>query len=351
MLKKDYKKATLAELAELVGGTAVGDGALILNRVAPINLAAQGDITFVANPKYIAALESTDASAVIVNPDLGYDGSLARIEVASPYLAFAKVLTYMAVEPRVCQGIAEAAHVSGSAVIAEEVTISPGCYVGEKVSIGKGSFLAPGVVLGAGVTIGEDCLLHPGVVIREECRIGNRVILQPNAVIGSDGFGFAPDGEKYYKIPQVGIVVLEDDVEIGSCSCVDRAALGETLIRQGTKIDNGVQVGHNVEIGENSILVAHVAIAGSTVIGKHCTFGGQSGAIGHVKVGDNVTVVARGSVSTDVEGGQYIAGFPTMEHKDWLKASTSFARLPEMRRELSRLRKKIEELENRIERD
>jgi UDP-3-O-[3-hydroxymyristoyl] glucosamine N-acyltransferase len=178
--------------------------------------------------------------------------------------------------------------------------------------------------------------------------LGDRVVLQPNAVVGSDGFGFAPDGEMYFKIPQIGIVVLEDDVEIGACSCIDRAAMGQTLIKKGTKIDNLVQIGHNVEVGENTIMVAQVGIAGSAVIGKHCTFGGQSGSVGHIKVGDNVTVAARGTITGNTDGNQIMAGFPMMPHKDWLKASSSFSKLPEMRKELSRLNKKIAELENKL---
>ena len=167
-------------------------------------------------------------------------------------------------------------------------------------------------------------------------------------MIGSDGFGYAPDGETYYKIPQVGIVVIEDDVEIGASSSVDRAAMGRTLIGRGCKIDNQVQIAHNVEVGENTIMVAQTGIAGSAIIGKHCTFGGQSGMVGHVRAGDNITVVARGTITGNAESNQYLAGFPMMPHKEWLKASSGFARLPEMRREISRLHKKIEELENRM---
>ena len=342
------KTATLAELADLIDGRLVGDRDLTISRVAPIDAATTGDITFVSNPKYISALNSTGASAVIVRPDFGYDGNLPRIESDNPYLAFAQVLTHLAVETLPCQGVSESACIASSADIGPEVTVSAGCYVGENVKIGKGSYLHPGVILYDGVTIGEDCQLHSGTVIREECRIGNRVILQPNCTIGSDGLRFAPDGEKYFKIPQVGTVVIEDDVEIGSCSCVDRAALGQTLVKQGTKIDNLVHVGHNVEVGENTIMVAQVGIAGSTIIGNHCTFGGQSAAIGHLKIGDNVTVVARGGVSADTEGNQAVASFPTMPHKQWLKASSGFAKLPEMRKEIQRLKKQIDDLENRM---
>lgn len=348
MNQKEAKKATLAELAELTGGRVVGDGSLTVSRVAPIHVAEDGDIAFVSNPKYISALETTAATAVIIHPDLGYDGEKPYIESKNPYLAFAKILTHLSSDKPECKGLSESAFISASARIGDDVTVSPGCFVGEHVTIGAGSYLYPGVALYDHVVVGENALLHAGAVVREGCQIGHRVILQPNVVIGSDGFGFAPDGDTYFKIPQVGIVVIEDDVEIGACSTVDRAAMGQTRVRKGSKIDNLVQIGHNVEIGENTLLVAQTGIAGSTVIGNHCTFGGQSGTVGHIKVGDNVTVVARGSVTKNVEGSQILAGFPMMPHKEWLKANSSVSKLPNMRKELSRLNKKIKELENRM---
>jgi UDP-3-O-[3-hydroxymyristoyl] glucosamine N-acyltransferase len=205
--------------------------------------------------------------------------------------------------------------------------------------------LHPNVTVYPWAEIGEDCTVYAGVVIRERCVLGNRVIVQPNAVIGSDGFGFAPDGQRYVKIPQVGRVVVEDDVEIGAGTCVDRGTLNDTRIRRGTKIDNLVQIGHNAQIGEDCILVAQVGISGSTVIGRHCTFGGQSAASGHLKVGDNVTIAARGGVSGDVEPNQVMAGFPLQPHREWLKAAMTMTHLPEMRRELHQLRQRLQALE------
>lgn len=342
------KTATLTELAALIGGKLVGDGDITVTRLMPTNLAGEGDITFVVSAKYLPMLDDSSASAVIVHPDFDYSGKIPRIEMNNPYLAFAKVQTFLAVNKPEYMGVSEVASVAETAQIAGEVTVYPGCVVGENVTVGKGSCLYPGVVLYDDSQVGEDCQLHAGAIVREGCKLGDRVILQPNAVIGSDGFGFAPDGEKYFKIPQVGIVVLEDDVEIGACSCVDRAAMGQTLIKKGTKIDNLVQIGHGAEIGENTIMVAQVGIAGSTVIGKHCTFGGQSGSVGHIKVGDNVTVAARGTTTGNTESNQIMAGFPMMPHKEWLKASSSFSKLPEIRKELSRLNKKIAELENKM---
>ncbi len=348
MNRTKSKSASLAELAALFGGRVVGDGNLVVHRMAPTQIAGEGDITFVVSPKYLPMLEGSKASAVIVHAGFGYQGEIPRIETDNPYLAFARVQTHFSVEPPACKGLADTASIAATAEIEEGVTISPGCIVGENVRIGRGSYLHPGVVLYDDVVVGEDCQIHAGVVIREQCRVGNRVILHPNAVIGADGFGFAPDGETYFKIPQVGIVVIEDDVEIGACSCVDRAAFGQTLVGAGSKIDNLVQVAHNVRIGKNAILVAQVGIAGSSVIGDHCTFGGQSASVGHNKVGNNVTVVARGTAAGEIEDNQTVAGFPMMPHKEWLKASSAFSKLPEMRRELSRLQKKIDELEKRL---
>ena len=342
--------ATLHQLAELIGGQVQGDPALEIARVYPIDQAGEGDITFVANPKYLAKLDQCRASAIIVTPGVTAAGRNLLI-CANPYLAFAKILTFLQVPPHPVKGVMSGAHVAESATLAEGVTIYPGCVVGENVQIGAGSTLYPGVVLYDDVVIGNDCLLHAGVIVREGCVLRNRVILQPSAVIGSDGFGFAPDGAAYYKIPQVGIVVLEEDVEIGAGSCIDRAALGETRIRRGTKLDNLVQIGHNVELGEDCILVAQVGIAGSSKIGQHCTFGGQAAVAGHLTVGDNVMIGGRGGATNNVASNQILSGAPLIPHKQWLKASMSFSKLPEMRKELQRLAKRLEELEAQVKKD
>jgi UDP-3-O-[3-hydroxymyristoyl] glucosamine N-acyltransferase len=339
--------ATLNELAELVGGTVVGNGDLEIRRVAPIDQAREGDITFVANPKYLSRLKDTRASAVIVTPGVEAHG-FSRIVCSNPYLAFAKILTFFQARKPAARGVMPGAFVDPSACLGEGVTIHPGCVVGENVTVGKGTILYPGVVLYQDASVGEDCILHAGVVVREGCRIGHRVILQPTAVIGSDGFGFAPDGSRYYKIPQVGTVVIEDDVEIGAATCVDRATLGVTRIKRGAKIDNLVQIGHNVVVGEDTVLVSQVGIAGSTEIGNHCTFGGQAATAGHLKVGDNVTIGARGGVTNNLDGHQFLSGLPAIPHKEWLKASMSFTKLPEMRKEFSRLKARLEELEKLV---
>ncbi|MEZ4598878.1 MAG: UDP-3-O-(3-hydroxymyristoyl)glucosamine N-acyltransferase [Syntrophotaleaceae bacterium] len=335
---------TLKELADLVGGSVSGDESLEIHRVAAIDSAQPGEITFLANPKYLPLLQTTRASAIIVRPEVDASGR-NLLKCDNPYLAFAKVLTTLHVRPPEVRGIMPGACVDADARIAEGATVYPGCVVGKNAVVGTGTTLFPGVILYDDVSVGENCLIHAGVVIRERCRVGNRVIIQPGAVIGSDGFGYAPDGEGYFKIPQVGIVVLEDDVEIGANTCLDRAAMGETRIGRGTKVDNLVQLAHGVKVGEHSILVAQVGIAGSTTIGNRCTLGGQVGVAGHIKIGDRTMIGAQSGVANNIEGGQIYSGSPVIPHKDWLRASMTFAKLPEMRRELTRLRRQIEELE------
>lgn len=344
-------KTSLAVLADLVGGCVSGDPSTSVCGVAPLDQAGPEQISFLANPKYQSQLAGCRAAAVIVHPSL--DGSVDKplLLAKNPYLAFAKILTYFAVPPNLGQGILPGAHVHPDASVAEDVTISPGCVVARGARIGRGTILHPNVVIGEEAVLGEDCLIHANVTVREKCLIGNRVIMQPGAVIGSDGFGFAPDGSRYFKIPQVGHVVIEDDVEIGSCTCVDRGTLGVTRIGRGTKIDNLVQIAHNVQIGEDTVMAAHVGIAGSAVVGNHCTFGGQSAAAGHIRVGDNVTLAGRGGISNNAADNQTLAGVPAIPHRDWLKATMTFAHLPDMRRELRSLKSELDLLKRKLSKD
>lgn len=336
---------TLGELTALVGGDLRGDAGVLIRGVAPLEKAGTGEISFLANPKYRNQLEQTSATAVIVHPSL--DGVIDRPLLLSrnPYLAFARVLAHFHPDPVLPHGVLPGAVVDPAAEVHPTATVSAGCVVGAGVRIAAGVVLHPRVVVYPGTEIGKDTIVHAGVVIRERCVLGQRVIVQPNAVIGSDGFGFAPDGSRYIKIPQVGRVIVEDDVEIGACTCIDRGTLGDTLIGRGTKIDNQVQIAHNARIGEDCVLVAQVGISGSTEIGRHCTFGGQSATSGHLKVGDNVTIAARGGVSNNVDANQVMAGFPLMVHRDWLRMAMTMTNLPEMRRELSQLRRRLLELE------
>jgi UDP-3-O-[3-hydroxymyristoyl] glucosamine N-acyltransferase len=342
------EKTSLAVLADLVGGCVSGDPSTVVYGVAPLDLAGPEHISFLANPKYQAKLADCQAAAIIVHPSLQGSVQIPLLLADNPYLAFAKILTFFEVPLFVGQGVQQGAHVHPDASVGENVTIEPGCVVCAGATIGKGTHLHPNVVIGADVVIGDECLLYANVTVREKSVLGNRVIIQPGAVIGSDGYGFAPDGQGYYKIPQVGHVVIEDDVEIGACSCIDRGTLGVTRVARGAKIDNLVQVAHNVQVGEDTLLVAQVGIAGSTVIGKHCILGGQSATAGHIKIGDNVTLAARGGIANNVDGNQTLAGAPSMPHRDWLKATMTFTHLPEMRRELKQLKKQVDELKGQL---
>lgn len=342
-------KVSLAELAALVDGRVLGDESLEVERFAPFDVAGDGDITFITNPKYLKKLPESRATAVIVNQELA--APCALIVCPNPYLAFARVLERLYVKPVVVQGVMAGASVHESATLGENVTIHPGCHVGANVAIGAGTTLLPNVVIYPDVKIGENCFFHAGVIVREASLVGNHVILQPAVVIGSDGFGFAPDGERYVKIPQIGNVVIEDDVEIGAGACIDRAALGSTRIERGCKLDNMVHIAHNVTIGANTVMAAQVGIAGSTTIGQHCTFGGQAAAAGHVKIGNNTTVGGKSAIASHTAGGQVLSGIPAMPHRDWLKASMSLVKLPQMRQSLSALQKRMDLLENTLKED
>jgi len=327
---------SLDELASHLGGWVEGDGSLVVERVAPLQAAGPRDLSFLSNPRYLAEARATRAGGVIVARGVELPGRTLLV-VPDPYLALAGALEllhpYMPPSP----GISPQAVIGKGCSLGRDVVIQAGVVVGDDCAIGDRCVLMPGVVLGRGATLGEDDVLHPNVVVHDRCRLGNRVIIHAGTVIGSDGFGFAKDGDKYRKIPQVGNVVVEDDVEIGSNVSVDRATLGSTVIGQGTKIDNLVQIGHNVQIGENSVLVAQVGISGSTRLGKGVTFAGQSGAVGHIDIGDGVIVGAKSAVTHDLPAGSFVIGHPAIEAGLWKRAMAVFARLPEMRRRLLRL--------------
>jgi UDP-3-O-[3-hydroxymyristoyl] glucosamine N-acyltransferase len=342
--------ASLKQLAALIDGEIVGDDSLEINRLAPIDGAGSGDITFIANPKYLPFLATTKASAILVDRPLDRE-DIAYLICKNPYLAFAKVLTHLNVRKPEPLGVLPGAHVAATAVLGKGITVYPGVTIGEHVEVGDGSILYPNVVVYDRVKIGSNCQIHAGTVIREECIVGDRVIVQPNAVIGSDGFGFAPDGEAYYKIPQVGIVVIEDDVEIGAGSCIDRAAMGVTRIGQGCKLDNMVQIAHNVTLGPHTVMASQSGIAGSAKIGRHCTFGGQSATTGHISVGDNVTLGGRGGIAGNMDGNQVVSGIPAIPHKEWLKSSMVFPKLPQMKKEIAALKRQLDALQAQVEKE
>jgi UDP-3-O-[3-hydroxymyristoyl] glucosamine N-acyltransferase len=342
--------ATIEELARLTGAEVVGDPSLEIRALAPLDAASEGDITFLANKRYAKAAETCAASAIICAVPLSRTDKTYLV-CANPYLAFAQILTHLHVHVPEAKGISPHAVVADSADIGADVTIEAGVVIGERVSIGAGTVVHPNVVIYADVKIGSGCVLHAGALIREGSILGERVILQPGAVIGSDGFGFAPDGEEYYKIPQVGHVVIEDDVEIGANTCVDRGTMGLTVVARGCKLDNLVQIGHNVRIGAHTVMAAQTGVAGSAKIGRHCTFGGQSATAGHITIGDNLIVGARGALSGNTKGNQVVSGAPAFAHREWLRAAKSFEHLPRMRRELTEMRQKIDQLEQLLAKD
>ena len=335
---------TLKELAEYLGGTVRGDDTCRVSGLAPLEAAGADSITFLANPKYASKVAETGAGAVLMAPGgEGYGRNV--IEVANPYLAFAKLLTLFYVQPHTPRGVMPEACIGVGVSLGEDITIYPGAIIGDNVTLGDGCVIHPGAVIYAGVTIGDNTTIHANAVVRERCRIGKRCVLQPGAVIGSDGFGYAPDGSSYYPIPQIGIVVLEDDVEIGANTCIDRAALEVTLIRRGTKLDNLVQIAHNCQIGEDCMIVSQVGISGSTKIGNHVTLAGQVGVAGHLTIGDNVIVGAQSGVPGSLPANAVYSGSPVLPHKDWLKSMAVVANLPDLRKTVASLEKRIAGLE------
>ncbi|MBI5483874.1 MAG: UDP-3-O-(3-hydroxymyristoyl)glucosamine N-acyltransferase [Deltaproteobacteria bacterium] len=338
---------TLKELAEYLGGEVKGDENIAVNGLAPLESAGPDKITFLANPKYAAKVAETGAACVLMSPGAERHGRNA-IEVANPYLAFAKLLTLFYTRPHPPLGVLPEANIGTMVALGEDISVYPGACIGNNVSIGDRTVVHSGAVIYEGAAIGDDCVIHANAVVRERCRLGNRCIIQPGAVIGSDGFGYAPDGRAYYRIPQIGIVVLEDDVEIGANCCIDRAALEVTLIRRGTKLDNLVQIAHNCQIGEDCMIVSQVGISGSTKIGDHVTLAGQVGVAGHLSIGDNVLVGAQSGVPGSLPANAAYSGSPTMPHKEWLRAMAVVPRLPELKKSISSLEKRIAELEAKL---
>ncbi len=329
---------TAHELAKLLNAELVGDESLELVAVSKIEEASSNEITFIANKAYYKHLAATQAGAVILDhiPD-GEEGKRTYLLTSEPYRAFLATLNHFHPEiERPAAGIHDSAVISKDAVIGDDVTIGPMCVVEAGATIGRRTVLRSQCFIGRGTTIGEDCLFHSRVSVREMCVIGNRVIIQDGAVVGSDGFGFAPGEEGYSKIPQVGNVILEDDVEIGANTTIDRATLGKTVVRRGVKLDNLVQIAHNVEIGENTVFAAQVGIAGSTKIGARSMFGGQVGVAGHLQLSDGVMVAAQSGIAKDLGPNKAIGGTPATDIREWQRSLAIKKKLPDV---LKRLRK------------
>ncbi len=338
-------KVTLEAVARAIDGTVVGDGSVEITGVAGIREAREGELTFLANPRYESYLELTQASAVIVSANHRNTGK-PLIENPNPYLAFLKAVRLFAGEnERPSAGahlsavVAPDASVAADAYIGPHVVIEPGARIGARAVIHAGCYV------GARAKVGDDALLYPRVTVREECALGDRVIVHSGTVIGSDGFGFVRDGDVYRKLPQVGNVEIGDDVEIGANVTIDRATTGTTRIGAGSKIDNLVQIAHNVQTGKSCIIVAQVGISGSTVLGDHVVLAGQVGVVGHIEIGDGVTVGAQSGVSKSVKPGERIFGCPAMPLRQAKRIEASIRNLPQLIQTVRALKRRVEELE------
>ncbi len=339
---------TLAEIAVIVKGRLIGDGGAVITGISGIKEAKEGDLTFLANPKYLPLASRTQATAVLVDKSVVIKGK-AVIQTENPSLAFVDVAALFkdAVAPRI-EGIHPSAVIAPGAVLGEGVAIGPQAVIDEGARIGNGTMILAGVYVGRESVVGENCLIYPNVTIREKVTIGNNVIIHSGSVIGSDGFGYVTMGAQHIKIPQTGTVVIEDDVEIGSCVTVDRARFDRTLIGKGTKIDNHVQIAHNVRIGENCILVSFAGIAGSTTIGDRVIMAGQSGIAGHITVGNDVVIAGRGGVTHDLPDGAKVSGFPAQDHRKALRQEAHVQHLAEYADEIKQLKKKISSIEEKM---
>jgi len=336
---------SLKELAGIVGGEVLGDPDVVIEGVAGIREAEKGQITFLANPKYEPFLQSTRASAVIASRD-GKQG-VPVIKVANPYLAFLKVVTLFSESaferyPRV---VHPTALVDGSASLGEDVAVGAYTVIEEGAVVADRATILPHVCICRGAKVGKDCLIYPHVTIRERCEIGDRTIVHSGAVIGSDGFGYAKDGDTHHKIPQIGIVRIEEDVEIGANSTIDRATTGVTLIKKGSKLDNLVQIAHNVVVGENSILAAQVGVSGSTELGRNVVLAGQAGLVGHITIGEGARVGAQGGVTKSIPPRTSVSGYPAREHGLARKIYAAMARLPHVMKEFRKLKERVDRLE------
>ena len=341
---------TAKQIAAYVGGEIVGDENATVSTFAKIEEGVKGALSFLSNPKYASYIYDTQSSIVLVNnnfvPEKPIQATL--IKTANAYESLAKLMAlYESVKPKK-KGISTMASIATSATIGEDVYIGPFVYIGENVIIGNNTIIEANTSIGDNATIGSNCLLYNNVTIYHDCKVGNRCILHAGSVVGSDGFGFAPGANGYEKIPQIGIAILEDDVEIGANTCIDRATMGATIIKRGVKLDNMVQVAHNVVIDEHTVMAAQCGVAGSTKVGNWCMVGGQAGISGHIKIGNQVKVGGHSGVTNNVQDGKAVMGFPAFEHTQFARAAVIFKKLPEMYREMDSLKKEIESLKQQL---
>jgi UDP-3-O-[3-hydroxymyristoyl] glucosamine N-acyltransferase len=337
-----------SQIALIVGGKIEGDPNATVGSFGKIEEASEGQLSFLANPKYEEYLYTTSASVIIISEDyeLKQPVSTTLIRVADAYTAFATLLSkYQEIVQQQLTGVQEPSYISKTASYGQQVFIGAFAYIGENVKIGNNTKIYPQAYIGNNVTIGENCILHPGVKIYHDCQIGNHVTIHAGTIIGSDGFGFAPQPDgSFKKVPQIGNVVVEDQVEIGSNTTIDRATIGSTIIRKGAKLDNLIQIAHNVEIGHSSVIAAQAGISGSTKIGKGVMIGGQAGIVGHIQLGDGAKVNAQSGVSKSIEPGKAVTGSPAYDYTSALRSQAVTRKLPELEKRVKELEQMLKQL-------
>jgi UDP-3-O-[3-hydroxymyristoyl] glucosamine N-acyltransferase len=340
---------TLEEVAQFAEGEVEGDPQAPIAGVASLKSADKTQLSYFADPRYKKALLGTRALAVLAQKNAPHVEGMNWVRVANPALAFARIAAWFHPRAQWPSGVDAAAHVHPEAQIHPSACVMANVVICKGAVVGARSVLFPGVFVGEGARLGEECWLYPNVVLRERVLLGNRVMIHSGSVVGADGFGYVFDAQQkaHVKVPQVGIVRIEDDVEIGACSCIDRATSGETVVGQGTKIDNLVQIGHNVRIGPLGLICGQVGIAGSVTIGAGVVLAGQVGVVDHLEIGNRVTATAQAGISRDVEDGALVSGFGTFRHADWLRFMLSAHKLPELLKEVNRLKRRLEKLETK----
>lgn len=341
---------TAQQIAGILNGTIDGDSNAKVNNFSKIEEGKPGSLAFLANPKYEQYIYHTEASIVLVNHDFTPSAPIKAtlIKVANAYAALAILLDIVEKSKEKKAGIDSAAFIAATSTVGEGCYIGHFAFIGEHVTIGTNCKIYPQVYLGDHVTVGDNCILYPHVTVYADSIIGNNCILHAGAVIGSDGFGFAPEGDRYKKIPQLGNTILEDDVEVGANTTIDCAVIDSTIIRKGVKLDNLVQIAHNVEVGEHTVMASQVGVSGSVKIGKHCRLGGQAGVAGHITLGDNAAIGAQSGIMSNVAGGSSLLGAPGIDSRSFFRSSAIFSRLPEIYRTMGRLEKEIEQLKKEI---
>ncbi|MCE5204958.1 MAG: UDP-3-O-(3-hydroxymyristoyl)glucosamine N-acyltransferase [Porphyromonadaceae bacterium] len=346
-------KFSARQIADFLKGELIGNPDVTVSNFSKIEEGKPGTITFLGNPKYTAYIYQTQADIVIVNDDFEPDQSInaTLIRVPNAYAALASLMEMAGSKHARKYGIEEMSFISPEASVGENIYVGAFAYIGARSHIGNDSKIYPQVYVGEDVKIGKNCTIYPGVKIYSDCVIGDNCIIHAGAVIGADGFGFSKEEERYHKIPQLGNVIIEDDVEIGANTTIDRAVMGSTIIRRGVKLDNLIQIAHNCEIGENTVMAAQAGIAGSTKIGESCVMGGQVGIGGHITIGKNSQIGAQSGIISNTKEGSEIMGSPAFPVKNFFKSSVIFPKLPDMYRQLNALEKEIAELKKNLSRN